>query len=70
MVGARTQPGIVTQISHAGALPDRPVGQPDPEQLDPAVRASPGVVPIVAAMRTLPSHSDLDRIRLDVDGLG
>lgn len=48
--------GIVAEVAHAGALPDRPVGQSDPEQLHASVRASPRVVAIVAAMRTPPSH--------------
>lgn len=45
----------MAEIAHTGALPD-PVGQPDPEKLDPAVRAGPRVMPIVTAMRAPPSH--------------
>ena len=53
------------EITHAGTLSDRPVGQSDPEELDPAVRARPRVVPIVAAMRASPGHAAPNRIKPD-----
>jgi hypothetical protein len=65
LVETGTRPGVVAQIAHTGALPDRPVSQPDPEKLDPAVRARPRVVPIVAAMRAPPSHFFSNRIGWD-----
>ena len=54
--GGAAGSGVVCQVAHTGALPDRPVSQPDPEELDPPVRAGPRVVSIVAAMRAPTSH--------------
>ena len=51
-----TGSGVVGQVPHTGTLPERPVDQSDPEELDPPVRAGPRVVPIVAAVRATPRH--------------
>ena len=52
----RIRPGELAQVTHAGALPNQPVSQPDSEKLDPSVRAGPSVVPVVATMRAATSH--------------
>lgn len=44
------------EVPHAGALADGSVGEAHPEDLDPAVGARPGVVPVVAAVRAPPHH--------------
>lgn len=49
--------GIVGQVTHTSTLPDRPIRQSNAEELHPSVRASPGVVAVVAAMRA-PSRHD------------
>lgn len=53
-----TRPGscIVAQIPHTSTLPNGAVGQSDSEELHAAIGTSPGVVPIVAAMRAPPRH--------------
>ncbi|GLU06103.1 hypothetical protein SLE2022_231630 [Rubroshorea leprosula] len=43
-------------IRHTSALPDQPVRQAHPEELDLAVGAFLGVVAVVAAMRAAPRH--------------
>ena len=48
--------GVMREIPHAGALPDRSVRQSDAEELDPSVRASSQIVAVVAAMRTPSRH--------------
>lgn len=45
------------EVPHAGALADGgAIGESHPEDLDPAVGARPGVVPVVAAVRAPPRH--------------
>lgn len=44
------------EVPHAGALADGSIGEAHPEDLDPAVGARPGVVPVVAAVRAPPRH--------------
>lgn len=48
--------GVMREIPHAGALPDRSVRQSDAEELDPSFRASSRIVAVVAAMRTPSRH--------------
>lgn len=49
--------GEERQVPHAGALADGgAVREAHPEDLDPAVRARPRVVPVVAAVRAPPRH--------------
>lgn len=59
------QPGVVAEIAHAGTLPDQPIGQTDPEELDPAVGAGPGIVAVVAAMRAAASHDSRNQTEGD-----
>lgn len=54
--GAGAGSRVVGEVPHAGALPDGPIGEAHPEELHPAVGASPRVVPVVAAVRAPPRH--------------
>ena len=52
----RSGSGIVAKIPHTSTLPDRTISQSDSKELHAAIRTSPRVVPIVAAMRAPPRH--------------
>lgn len=46
----------MAEIPHTRTLTDRAIGQSDSEEFDPAIRAGPRIVAVVAAMRAPPRH--------------
>lgn len=61
----RGRPGIVAEIAHTSTLTDQPISQSNPEDLDPAVGACPGIVPVVTAMRAAASHGSRNQTEAD-----
>lgn len=56
LVDTRTHTSIVTEITHTSTFPNQTIGQSDPEDLHTSIGTRPWIMPIVAAMRALPSH--------------
>lgn len=56
LVDTRTHTSIMTEITHTSTFPNQTIGQSDPEDLHTSIGTRPWIMPIVAAMRALPSH--------------